>query len=91
MKKADTSRDRNTLKRSVSLFQATMYGVGIILGAGIYALIGEAAGIAGNAIWVPFVIAALIAACSAISYAELIHRDTHFAFAPHSALRDVVI
>jgi APA family basic amino acid/polyamine antiporter len=71
MKKADTSRDRNTLKRSVSLFQATMYGVGIILGAGIYALIGEAAGIAGNAIWIPFIIAALIAACSAISYAEL--------------------
>ena len=71
MKKADTSRDRNTLKRSVSLFQATTYGVGIILGAGIYALIGEAAGIVGNAIWISFVIAALIAACSAISYAEL--------------------
>jgi len=71
MKKAATPEDRNTLKRSVSLFQATTYGVGIILGAGIYALIGEAAGIAGNAIWVSFIIAALIAACSAISYAEL--------------------
>ena len=37
------------LKKCVSLFDATVYGVGIILGAGIYALIGEAAGIAGNA------------------------------------------
>ena len=71
MKKADTHQDQNGLERSVSLFQATVYGVGIILGAGIYALIGEAAGIAGNAIWVSFIIAALIAACSAISYAEL--------------------
>jgi len=69
--KADTPHDQNGLERSVSLFQATVYGVGIILGAGIYALIGEAAGIAGNAIWISFVIAALIAACTAISYAEL--------------------
>lgn len=71
MEKSDFRQDQNRLERSVSLFQATVYGVGIILGAGIYALIGEAAGIAGNAIWISFVIAALIAACSAISYAEL--------------------
>ena len=50
VEKADTPQDQNGLERSVSLFQATVYGVGIILGAGIYALIGEAAGIAGNAI-----------------------------------------
>ena len=71
MEKADAPQDQNGLERSVSLFQATVYGVGIILGAGIYALIGEAAGIVGNAIWASFIIAALIAACSAISYAEL--------------------
>lgn len=71
MEKSDSRPGQNRLERSVSLFQATVYGVGIILGAGIYALIGEAAGIAGNAIWISFVIAALIAACSAISYAEL--------------------
>ncbi len=64
-------REAPTLERSISLFQATIYGVGIILGAGIYALIGEAAGIAGNAIWVSFLVAALIAGCSALSYAEL--------------------
>jgi len=64
-------QDQHGLERSISLFQATVYGVGIILGAGIYALIGEAAGLAGSAIWISFVIAALIAACTAISYAEL--------------------
>lgn len=71
MEQSDTPQAQEGLERSVSLFQATVYGVGIILGAGIYALIGEAAGIAGNAIWISFVIAALIATCSAISYAEL--------------------
>ncbi len=71
MQQAEKPPGENGLERSISLFQATVYGVGIILGAGIYALIGEAAGIAGNAIWVSFFIAAAIAACSAISYAEL--------------------
>ncbi|HLC39577.1 MAG TPA: amino acid permease [archaeon] len=59
------------LKRTLSLFEATIYGVGIILGAGIYALIGEAAGSAGNALWLSFVIGAAISALTGLSYAEL--------------------
>lgn len=59
------------LKRDLGLFEATVYAVGIILGAGIYALIGEAAGIAGNALWLSFVFAAVIASFTAFSYAEL--------------------
>jgi len=59
------------LKKALTLFDATVYGVGIILGAGIYALIGQAAGIAGNALWLSFVLAAVIAAFTALSYAEL--------------------
>lgn len=59
------------LNRSVSLTQATIYGVGVILGAGIYALIGIAAGISGNALWFSFILGALIAALTAFSYAEL--------------------
>ena len=39
------------LKKALGLFELSLYGVGIILGAGIYALIGVGAGIAGNAIW----------------------------------------
>ncbi|MBT4192168.1 MAG: amino acid permease [Candidatus Diapherotrites archaeon] len=61
----------NTLKRSISLKQAIIYGVGIILGAGIYALIGEAAGIASYNVWLAFVVAAIIASFTALSYAEL--------------------
>lgn len=48
-----------------------MYGVGLILGAGIYVLIGDIAGIAGNAMWISFIIAALIAVFTGLSYAEL--------------------
>lgn len=62
---------KNGLKQSLGLVQATIYGVGIILGAGIYALIGEAAGIAGYGLWLSFVLAAVIAMFTAFSYAEL--------------------
>jgi APA family basic amino acid/polyamine antiporter len=48
-----------------------MYGVGIILGAGIYALVGEAAGVAGNAVWMSFVIGAVVSIFTGLSYAEL--------------------
>jgi len=46
-------------------------GVGIILGAGIYVLIGEVAGHAGNALWVSFLMAAVMAVTVGLSYAEL--------------------
>ncbi len=62
------------LKRTIGLFESTAYGVGIILGAGIYALIGEAAGIAGNALWMSFIFAAIIASLTGLSYAELSSR-----------------
>jgi amino acid transporter len=48
-----------------------MYGVGLILGAGIYVLIGDIAGIAGNAMWISFIAAAFIALFTGLSYAEL--------------------
>lgn len=48
-----------------------MYGVGLILGAGIYVLIGDVAALAGNAMWISFVISAVIATLTGLSYAEL--------------------
>lgn len=60
------------LKRELGLFAAVACGVGIILGAGIYALIGPAAGLAGNALWASFLIAAVIAAFTGLSYAEMV-------------------
>src|SRR3989344_371326 len=59
------------LKRTLGLFEVTVAGVGIILGAGIYALIGIAASSAGNATWLSFLISALIAIFTGLSYAEL--------------------
>ncbi len=64
-------RHKSGLKKSLNLLQVTIYGVGIILGAGIYALIGEAAGVAGNSMRLAFVFATFIALLTAFSYAEL--------------------
>ncbi len=47
------------------------YGVGDILGAGIYALVGKIAGIAGQYCWISFMVALIVASFTALSYAEL--------------------
>ena len=62
---------RVKLKRALSLLEVTIYGIGVILGTGIYALIGKGAGIAGNTLWIAFVFGAIIAALTGLSYAEL--------------------
>jgi APA family basic amino acid/polyamine antiporter len=46
-------------------------GIGIIVGAGIYVLIGEATAEAGGTVWLAFLIAAGLSALTALSYAEL--------------------
>ncbi len=60
-----------TLKRAFSLPLLTFYGLGTILGAGIYVLIGEVAGSAGIHAPLAFAIASVLAGFSAFSYAEL--------------------
>jgi len=62
------------LERSLSLWEVTLMSVGIILGAGIYVVIGEAAGLSGNGLWLSFVIAAFVATLTGLSYAELSSR-----------------
>jgi len=59
------------LRRVLGLFEITLSGIGIILGAGIYALIGEAAGLAGNVVWLSFAISSLVALLTGLAYAEL--------------------
>lgn len=61
----------NQLKRVLGLPLLTFYGTGMILGAGIYSLIGKAAGQAGDSLWISFLLAALAALLTAFSYAEL--------------------
>ena len=58
------------LKRRIGPGLLTAYSVGVMVGAGIYVLVGAVAGNAG--IWAPlaFLLAGLIAAPTALSYAE---------------------
>jgi amino acid transporter len=59
------------LERTLGLWQVTISGVGIVIGAGIYVLIGEAAREAGNALWLAFALAAVLSVLTGLSYAEL--------------------
>jgi APA family basic amino acid/polyamine antiporter len=59
------------LKRSLGLPSLLFYGVGVIIGAGIYSVIGAAAGEARDGLWVAFAIAAVAAFLAGLSYAEL--------------------
>jgi APA family basic amino acid/polyamine antiporter len=60
-----------SLKPQLSLFEAIATGLAAILGAGIFAIIAPAAGIAGPAILVSFCIAAFVALCNALSSVQL--------------------
>lgn len=60
-----------TLKKELSLIDLVFYAIGIILGAGIYVLIGPATAEAGNSTWISFLVAAIIASFTGLSYAEL--------------------
>lgn len=62
------------LKRSLTLPLLTLYGLGTILGAGVYVLIGKVAGVAGIYAPVAFLVSAVIAAFTGFSYAQLSSR-----------------
>ncbi|MDX1628910.1 MAG: amino acid permease [Fulvivirga sp.] len=68
IKEADETKG---LKRSLSLPLLIFYGVGTILGLGIYVLLGKIAGEAGMMAPFSFLFAAIIAAFTGISYGEL--------------------
>ena len=62
------------LKRSIGLAQLTLYGIGTMIGAGIYALIGAVAGTSGSFAPYAFLVAAALAATTGASFAELASR-----------------
>lgn len=62
------------LERSLSLLEVALYGLGTILGAGIYVLIGAVTAEAGAYMPLSFVVAATVAAFTALSYGELAAR-----------------
>lgn len=59
------------LKRTVGITQLALYALGSMLGSGIYGLIGKAAGLVGNAVWLSFLVALTAALATALSYASL--------------------
>ena len=59
------------LSRDLSLFSVTMIGVGAMIGAGIFVLTGIAAGVAGPAILIAFLLNGIVAFFTASAYAEL--------------------
>jgi APA family basic amino acid/polyamine antiporter len=59
------------LRRTLSIFEIILFSVGIIVGAGIYSLIGEAAGAAGNGVWLSVVFAGITTILTGISFAEM--------------------
>jgi len=63
------------LKRCLGKFEVTVYGLGIIVGAGIYSLLGKAVGIAGGGVWMAYGVSAIVAGLTALSFAEL---SSHF-------------
>jgi len=68
MKKFDTEVH---LSREMKLLDVTMIGVGAMIGAGIFVLIGIAAGVAGPALIIAFALNGFVALLTAMSYAEL--------------------
>ena len=67
----ETSEEGHGLKKAVGVTQLTAMGVGAIIGTGIFVVIGKGAGIAGPAVILSFVLAAVACVFSALSYAEL--------------------
>jgi APA family basic amino acid/polyamine antiporter len=59
------------LKREFGLTTATIFGISVIVGAGIYAIIGSATAISGSGVWLSFILAALVALLTGLSYAEM--------------------
>lgn len=70
----DETNTSTTLKRSLGLPVVTFYGLGTIIGAGIYVLLGSVADFAGDWLAYSFLLAGAIALFTALSYAELAAR-----------------
>jgi APA family basic amino acid/polyamine antiporter len=68
---ADTDEPEFRLKKSLSALDLTVFGIGVVIGAGIFTLTGRAAhDVAGPAIVISFVVAAIACTLAALCYAE---------------------
>ena len=80
------------LKRVMGPKLLLLFIVGDILGAGVYAVTGSMAGVVGGIVWLPFLVAFVVATLTALSYLELVTKYpqaagaalyTHKAFGVH--------
>jgi len=81
-----------SLHRVMGPWLLLLFIVGDILGTGIYALTGKVANLVGGAVWLPFLMAFVVALLTAFSYLELVTKYpraagaalyTHRAFGVH--------
>ena len=72
--KPDPSPTGTPLRRALGLWVLLFYGLGMIIGAGIYVLVGEVAGEAGWGAPLAFLLSALLATVTGLAYAELVGR-----------------
>jgi amino acid transporter len=70
----DTTTEAGTSppeKKYLNVRQAAFIGVGAMVGAGIFALLGAAGAVAGAAVWLSFLLAGVVAALQGYSFAKL--------------------
>jgi len=67
----ETAATEAAAPRTLTVSRATFLGVGAMVGAGIFALLGEAGKVAGSAVWVSFLIGGLICLLQGYSFAKL--------------------
>lgn len=81
------AKESPVLKRNIGLVALTLYGIGDILGSGIYGLVGKAAGQMGNAVWLGFFVSMIAAGLTGLSYASLVSRYPRAGGAAYTTFR----
>ncbi|HWT94301.1 MAG TPA: amino acid permease [Solirubrobacteraceae bacterium] len=66
-----TETEGSRLKRDLGSLDVLVIGVGVIIGAGIFTLVGQGSAVAGPAVTLSFVLAGVVCALAAFCYAEL--------------------
>jgi APA family basic amino acid/polyamine antiporter len=69
--------DKTAVKRDITGKMLYLFILGDVLGAGIYALVGQIAGEVGGVTWAPMLVALALALLTAASYAELVTKYPH--------------
>jgi basic amino acid/polyamine antiporter, APA family len=76
-----------SLRRVMGPWLLLLFIVGDILGTGIYALTGQVAKQVGGAVWLPFLLAFIVALLTALSYLELVTKYPQAAGAALTRIR----